>query len=292
MSFADRLKALLEDPPPEFVFEIGAEGIAMARTDAPGAIQFAALQAGVLEPGYGAGNIKDLESFSEVVRKLVPAGLRGRRTAALILPDSSVRVTILDFESMPEKEEERRSLIRFRLRKSLPFDLDSSMLSYSMVGPKRVLAAVATMETIAHYEEPFRNAGLQPGLVTVSSLAMLDLVPAKTSAVIAKLGAGVLTVCVVQPDGILLMRSLDLETNTTDPLDEISNDLYPTLAYVEDHTGKRPEKLWIAGFGEDSAAAATRLAVELELPVEVLPHRHAGLAGYLSSLPGKVKAAA
>lgn len=292
MSFADRLKSLLEDPPPEFAFEIGADGVAMARTDGAGGIQFAALRQGVLEPGHAAGNIKDPDAFAEAVRRLVPAGLRGKKTCALILPDSSVRVAILDFDSIPEKEEERRSLIRFRLRKSLPFDLDSSMLSYHLVGPKRVLAAVATLETIAHYEEPFRAAGLQPGLVTVSSLAMLDLVPAKTSAVIAKLGAGVLTVCVVQPDGILLMRSLDLDTHSLDPLGEISDDLYPTLAYVEDHTGSRPGKLWIAGFGEDSNAAATRLAVELELPVEVLPHQHAGLAGYLSSLPGKVMAAA
>ena len=281
----EKFKALLQDPPPEFAFEISADGIAMSRTDGAGAVQFAALPAGTLKPNPIAENVVDPVAYAAAVIRLVPAGLRGKRGAALILPDNSIRVAILDFDNVPDKDEEKRALIRFRLRKTLPFDVDTSMVSYTMIGPKRVLVAVAPNEIVAQYEAPFRALGLHPGLVTVSSLAMLELTPLKTSAVIAKLSAGVLTVTALQPNGILLIRSLDLDPHATDPLDEISDDLYPTLAYIEDNTGARPERLLIAGFGDESAAVATRLSVELELPVEAIPEQYPGLAGYLALLP-------
>ena len=281
----EKFKALLQDPPPEFAFEISADGIAMSRTDGAGAVQFAALPAGTLNPNPIAENVVDPVAYAAAVIRLVTAGLRGKRGAALILPDNSIRVAILDFDNVPDKDEEKRALIRFRLRKTLPFDVDTSMVSYTMIGPKRVLVAVAPNEIVAQYEAPFRALGLHPGLVTVSSLAMLELTPLKTSAVIAKLSAGVLTVTALQPNGILLIRSLDLDPHATDPLDEISDDLYPTLAYIEDNTGARPERLLIAGFGDESAAVATRLSVELELPVEAIPEQYPGLAGYLALLP-------
>jgi hypothetical protein len=62
------------------------------------------------------------------------------------------------------------------------------------------------------------------------------------------------------------------------------------LAYIEDQTGARPEKLFIAGFGLDSASAATRLSVELEIEVEALTDPAPGLSGYLASLAVKVPA--
>ncbi len=101
---------------------------------------------------------------------------------------------------------------------------------------------------------------------------------------VAHRSPGALTVLVLERGVLTLARSLELTSHTSDPLEEISDDLYPTLVYVEDQTGLRPSKLTIAGFGEDSVSAATRLAVDLELSVESLDDPHPGLAGYLQSL--------
>ena len=57
----------------------------------------------------------DLSAFTAAVRKLVPAS-GGRRTAALILPDNAMRLAVLEFDNLPEKEEERMALVRFRLK--------------------------------------------------------------------------------------------------------------------------------------------------------------------------------
>jgi type IV pilus assembly protein PilM len=290
MSALDKIMAVLRDPPPEFVFEIAADGIAMSRTRSPIALQHVPLLPGIVSPSPVKENVLNPPAFAQAVRKLVPpASGRGRRGAALVLPDNSVRIAVLDFDTLPDKEEERRALIQFRLKKSVPFDIDEAALSYFPQAGGKVVVALAPSEIVAHYEAPFRAAGLHPGLVTVSSLAMLNLLPAHTgSIVVARRGPGTLTVIALNDGVVTIARSLELAEDAPDPLEEITADIYPTLAYIEDQGGARPEKLIIAGFGsihgEVASASASRLSIELDIPVELLLEDWPGLAGYLNSL--------
>jgi type IV pilus assembly protein PilM len=173
MSLSDTLRSLLKDPPPEFAFEISADGIALSRTRQPAAITFAALPEGVLMSSPIRENITDMPAFASAVRELVPPG--GRRTAALILPDNAMRLAVLEFESLPDKDEDRMALVRFRLRKTVPFDVDSAAVSYHVQSENKVLVAVAPAEVITQYEAPFRDAGLHPGVVIPAALALLEL---------------------------------------------------------------------------------------------------------------------
>ncbi len=289
----------LKDPPPEFVFEIAADGIAMSRTRPPGAAgnvpQHVPLAPGVIAPSPVKGNILDAAAFAEAVHQLIPPSTgRGRRGAALVLPDNCVRIAVLDFDNFPDKEDERLPLIKFRLRKSVPFDIDDAALSYFPQAAKKVVVALSPAEIVTHYEIPFRAAGFHPGFVTVSSLAVLDLVPATGSLVVARRSPGALTAIGLKDGVVTIARSLELAESgiSTDPLAEIADDIYPTLAYIEDQTGARPEKLFLAGFGPDSETAATRLSIELEIAVEALDDPYPGLAGYLNSLVPKTKLAA
>jgi len=281
---------LLKDPPPEFAFEIAPDGIAMQRTRPPATRQYLALTPGALVPSPVKDNVTDADELARVVKALVPAG-SGRRTAALILPDNSLRLAVLDFETLPPKEEDRLALIKFRLKKTLPFDVDEAALSTFVQPGNKVLAAVAPVEVIARYEAPFRSAGLHPGLVTCSSLALLELLPRTGSQLVAHLSPGALTVLALRNGVVTLARTLELAT-AADPLDEISADLYPTLIYLEDQTSHRPDKLILAGFGNTADSAATRLSVELEIPAEALNVENPGLTGYLHSLSPTLKKAA
>lgn len=283
MSSLPRFLSFLENPPPEFAFEIAADGIAMSRTRPPTPVQYAALPPGVISPSPVKENILDAAAFAAAVKKLVPPATgRGRRGAALILPDNTARIAVLDFETLPAKEEELRALISFRLRKTVPFDVDQAALSWHVQGAGKLVVVLAPAEIVAHYEAPFRAAGLHPGLVTVSSLAMLDLLPVKGSLVAATLSPGSLTVLGLKDGIITIVRSLEL--TSADPLEEISADLYPTLAFIEDQGGARPDQLFIAGFGTGSHSAAARLSADLEISVEPMLQEHPGLAGYLASL--------
>jgi len=67
-------------------------------------------------------------------------------------------------------------VVRFRLKKSLPFDVDKAKVSYHAQisgGNVRVIAAVALSSVIEDYEAAFREAGYSPGVVMPSMLAAL-----------------------------------------------------------------------------------------------------------------------
>jgi len=291
----DGVLGFLRDPPPEFVFEVAANGIAVSRTRPPAALQHAPLAPGVIAPSPVKENILDPAAFAAAVRKLTPPSTsRRKRGATLILPDNCVRIAVLDFDSLPEKEEERRPLINFRLRKSVPFDIDEAALSYFPQAGKKVLVALAPSEIVAHYETAFRAAGLHPGLVTVSALAMVDLLPVTGSLVLAHYSPGALTVIALSNGVVTIARTLEMGDSELDPLDEIIAHIYPTLAYIEDQNRIRPEKLFIAGFGEQSESSSIRLSVELDIPAEAIHDSFPGVAGYLASVAPKTnkKAAA
>ena len=50
-----------------------------------------------------------------------------------MIPDAAVRVLLLDFDTLPEKTTEAEPIVRFRLRKSVPFDADQPKVTGSPV---------------------------------------------------------------------------------------------------------------------------------------------------------------
>jgi type IV pilus assembly protein PilM len=282
-----KLTGIFRDPPPEFVCEIGPLSIAIARAVAATQPVVEELAPGILVPSPVADNVLNAEALEQAVKKLVASTGPGRRQrrAALILPDHSARVSVLDFDRFPAKPEEQLPLLHFRLKKTLPYDIDAAAISYftqpmTTTGKHEVVAVATPLEVIARYEAPFRAANVQPGIVTISHLAMLDLVSPAGVKIVAKLSGGILTVMAVDRGILRLVRSLELTELT---LDEIAADLYPTFAYSEDSFGSRPEVLLLCGFGDLAAEATRRFEDELSAKVEVLPYRYPGLAGYLRS---------
>ncbi len=287
------LSRLWQDPPPDFVFEVSEAGISMVRARNLTAIQFQELPPGVVSASPVRDNVLQPDRLAEAVRALVPPGSgRKRRTGVLILPDYSTRLSVLTFDSFPEKAEEQEVLVRFRVKKSVPFEVETAALSYwrqNSPGGKShdVVVSLAPLEIIARYEAPFRAVGIQPGLVTVAPVAMLDLVTTDGISVVARVNGRVLTVMVVQQTVLKLVRSLEL---TEFSLEEIAADLYPTFVYVEDNFEAQANRLLLCGFGELETTAVSRFHEELGIPVEPLRSRlgamngqNAGLLGYLQS---------
>jgi type IV pilus assembly protein PilM len=237
-------------------------------------------------------NVLDEMEFSAAVKALAASHTsRKGKDAALILPDFSMRTTVLDFDSFPTDGEEQLALIRFRLKRAVPFDAESAAVSYfAQPAAKRVdvVVVMAPLEIVARYEAPFRAAGLNPGLVTTSSLAALELAPEAGLSVVAKLSGRVLTLLVREKGALKLVRCLELPAPE---LEDIAAVLAPTLVYIEDNLGGRAEKLLLCGFGSRTEEAERRFREELAVEVESLrsplgsPGEHnAGLLGYLRSV--------
>jgi type IV pilus assembly protein PilM len=283
------LAALLREPPPAYAFEFSESGIAGARTGRAPAIEFRPLPPGAIVVSPVKDNVVMPDELALAFRALAPGDSR-RHNAALILPDYAARLSVLDFDQFPGEARELQSLVRFRVKKSVPYDVDSAALSYwvqprSGRGKVDVVVAVCPLETVSRFEAPARLAGFNPGLVPISALCALRLVAPEGVTVLAKLSGRVLTIAVLEESRVRMIRCLELPSAG---LGDVAADLYPTFVYIEVTVGSRVRKLVLHGFG-GYQEAAQRFAAELKVEVEPLRSPfgppavyNAGLLGYLA----------
>lgn len=284
MAWWKQIARLVKDPPPDHIFELSEAGIAYARNGETG---FQVFEPGVLAVSPVADNLLRPDAVMSALARIAPPNGNKRRPAIVILPDYATRVSLLDFDSFPSSPDEQLPLVRFRVKKTIPFDIDSAAVSYwaqpasTKGGAKKieVVAVTVAMEILARYEAVFRNANLYPGEVTTSGLAALNLYSGGGVAVIAKLTGNVLTVMAVDDGQLKLFRCLTIEDGSDE---EILAVLNPTFAYIEDELGQKPEKLLLCGF----AKPIEGLNVEMEPLRSRLgaPNAYnAGLLGYLEA---------
>ncbi|MBC7928799.1 MAG: hypothetical protein H7039_24410 [Bryobacteraceae bacterium] len=302
-----RLASLVQDPLPDFVFEITESGVAFARPATGAPPGFAPLEPGILSISPMTDNVLRPDALADRIRSLEGAetSRKKRGSAVVILPDYASRVAVLAFDQFPADPKDQLALVRFRMKKSVPFDVDSAVIGfhpqavgkasgkYSEKSRTEVVVAVAVLEIVARYEAAFRAAGLQPGLVTTASMATAELLGDSGISVLARLSGRYLTVLVTNGTAVRLVRTVELPETTAD---EILGVLFPTLAYVEDEMGSVANRLHVIGM--DEAGRVPDWVSELQIPVEPLRSRYgtpgpsnAGLLGYLQSVSVGARAA-
>src|SRR6476661_5850150 len=129
--------------------------------------------------------------YKTIEDTLSRVGGRSRDVIA-VLPDAAIRVVLLDFDALPTNRQEAEGVVRFRLKKSLPFDVDKAKVSYHVQNTPsgvRVVAAVALSSVIEDYEAAFRQAGYSPGIVLPSMLAALGAASADRPTLVVKVDA-------------------------------------------------------------------------------------------------------
>ena len=218
---------------PRVACEIMPQGVVAARSaDAVSPLAAVArvlLAEGAVSPSLKPGNIVDRVAVAAAIRgALEQIGERANARDAnltLVIPDSAVRVLLLDFEALPSRAAEALPLVRFRLKKLLPFDPDEAMVTYQIMSTSksmvRVLAVAMPKDVLSEYETAAREAGFEPGAVLPSTLACLAaLDDAEPSLLINANSIGV-TAAIVRGGVLLLHRSVDLQersVTTSTPL--------------------------------------------------------------------------
>ena len=117
-----QIAGFVKDPPPSHFFELSEAGIAFSREGHSG---FQPFEPGTLQASPTADNLLRADAAASLLERIAPAnGNKKRRPAAVILPDYSARVSVLDFDTLPSAPQERLALVRFRVKKTIPFDIE------------------------------------------------------------------------------------------------------------------------------------------------------------------------
>lgn len=184
-STGDWLRRRLFDPPPPLTaVEVRATGLGVVRLVRQGvslAVGSAAavdLPAGTLGLSMSQPNVHDPAALRQYLKAVVErAGVLGGGRIALVLPDPVARVALVPASEVKGRAAEVDELLRFRLRKSVPFDIREAQVAHAYVGSGEgamVLAAAVFRPVLDGYESACRDVGLQPGVVEVAGLALLD----------------------------------------------------------------------------------------------------------------------
>ena len=210
---------------PRVACEIMPQGVVAARSDdatAPlSAVAGIILAEGALLPGLKPGNVVDRLAVTAAVRRtLEQIGARpNARDAdiALVIPDSAVRVLLLEFEALPNKLSEALPLVRFRLKKLLPFDADEAAVTFQVMSSGknivRVVAVAIPRDVLSEYETAVREAGFEPGAVLPSTLACLAVVEDEAPVLVVNANSLGITTAIARGGVLLLHRSVDLQAH-------------------------------------------------------------------------------
>lgn len=239
---------------PRLACEITSEGVIAARASekSPRLEVFTSrhLPEGAIAPGLTVPNILDASALRTALGGALGAVGGKSRDVIVILPDVAIRMMLLDFEALPTKADEIEPVIRFRLKKSLPFDVDNAVLSYDVTrtnGTVRAVAAVAPREIIDEYEKAFRDVGYEPGVILPSSLATLGLVDGERPTLILKVDHMNITITAVEHKELRLVRTLDNPHGGSFSAADLTEAVLPSIVFFEDTFAAHIEKIYVGG---------------------------------------------
>lgn len=294
--------------------EISPAGVSLARWEAGSSGLEAAAWRPLSEGAVVVSPLRENVQRPEEVREALtgclealgrPAGVRSSARStdvALVIPDQAARLFFLDFDSLPHRAADALPLMRWRLKKSVPFDIETSVVSYfadRRQGKWQVVAVVLPEVIIRQYEALAEGLGLKPRFVTLSTLGSLGLVPASLSEahaageqetwqgnksfLVAKCSPPWFTTAIVREGSLCLFRTTSIGDGeqTFTSLAEVLEAIYPSLAYFQDNYGVPLDRAYLCGFGGDTGSMAESVANELHLSAApLLREQAAPVAGW------------
>jgi hypothetical protein len=175
---------LLDAPPPLIAVEVRAKGLGVVRLVRQGlalAVGSAAaldLPAGTLGLSMSQANVLDPAAFRQYLKAVLErAGVLAGGKIALVLPDPVARVALIPAAEVKGRAAEIDEILRFRLRKAVPFDVRDAQVAHTHVGTGEgamVMVAAILKPVLQGYESACRDLGLHPGVVEIAGLALFE----------------------------------------------------------------------------------------------------------------------
>jgi hypothetical protein len=246
-----------------------------------------ALREGVFVPGLMRTQLDDPSGLVRaVVESLQLAGATGSPRISLAVPDTVARVFLVDVEDLPPAATQAAEMIRWRIKKSIPFRIEDARLSWQVLGRSedgrvQVLAAVAPEASLRPVEELLATAGLRVGLIDLSSFSLLNALrvgtlpgaPGGDGAGPAGDGALInatptfFSVALTRAGRLILYRAKSYHVSGgfqgEESLRVVGRELKATLSYYDEHLlgrGLSATVLRVAGIESEPLAAVAREA--------------------------------
>src|SRR5277367_5862376 len=125
-------------PHPPLVLEIAPDRVAGARWTRTGSLDGFAVEdlpEGAIVPSAVEANVVNPTAVKSAVASVFTRLCSSAVFIALILPDPVIRVFLQHFDQLPRSPQEAFPMLRWKLKKSVPFEADETLISYMRQAP-------------------------------------------------------------------------------------------------------------------------------------------------------------
>jgi type IV pilus assembly protein PilM len=263
-------------PHPLIACEIALDYVAAARWTRAGmgldGFAVEKLPSGSILPTAAEVNLLDAATVRAAVGRVF-ARIRAKNEAvALILPDAVIRVFVLHFDVFPRKREEAIPMLRWRLKKSVPFEAEETLISYMRQAARDdgvdIVTGLARLRIVREYESLVESVGMSPGVVISSTLAALPLLSDERPALLARVAGSTLTTAIVREGVLCGYRCISLPADASHLTPQaLLDEIYPLAAYYQDSWSEGIAQVRLAGLGDRTDGFREPLERELHCPV-------------------------
>ena len=196
---------------------------------------------------YREPNVLNQGAFVAAIRENYLQLLTGVKKVAVSIPDVAGRVILLDLETRFKDKNEGADIIRWKLKKSFPFNVNEMHLDYQILQEKETgeisaLVSLVARQVITQYEDLLGEAGLEPNRIDFTTFNLYRLFASRLELVenVAFVVAygGMFSILVFSGGELVFYRSKELpegSRDTTRFFREINSSF---LVFQEKHTGQ------------------------------------------------------
>lgn len=202
------------------------------------------LPPGALVPSLTAENIVNREVVAQAVARVLQQ-VGSPRRVGLVVPDAAAKVSMVRFDSVPSRAQDLAQMIRWQVRKAVPFPIEGAQVSYVESGPREgtareFIVVVMRRDVVAAYESLVGAAGAHAGLVDLASFNVVNLVLAADRRASATPADWLLVHLTPQASTLAIVRAGDLvfyRNRLTDGQEPLVDLVHQTAMYYEDRLG-------------------------------------------------------
>jgi type IV pilus assembly protein PilM len=244
-------------PHPPLALEITPERVAAARFGRTGALDGYAVETlpqGAIVPSAVESNIGNPAAVKLAVSSACARLKAKDEDVALILPDPVIRVFVQHFDEFPRSAQEAEPMLRWKLKKSVPFEVDETLISYMRQSPREdgvdIVTALARLRIVREYEALAEAVELRPGVVLSSSLAAITLLDDQKPTLLARVSENSLTTMIVREGVLCGYRCTELPAQGLDLTPQmLLEEIYPVAAYYQDTWREGVQAVSLTGLG-------------------------------------------
>lgn len=266
-------------PHPQLACEISADHVGAARWTRSGmsldGFAVEPLPPGAIVPSAIETNLGNAAEVRTAVARVFDRVHAKGQELALLVPDPVIRVFVLHFDEFPRAPQEAIPMLRWKLKKSVPFEAEETLVSYMRQAPRDdgvdIVTGLARLRIVREYEMLVEALGMTPGVVLNSTLAALPLLEDRRPAMLARITSSTLTIAIVRERILCGYRCTDLPVELARLTPQaLLDEIYPLAAYYQDSWRDGIQSVRLAGLGNRFDEFRGPIEGELRCPVGTL----------------------